>query len=498
MKGCFVLQRRFLYIGHELAILLRERGVVQEFCAYVQLREGRDFLEAQKDIGYTSIILDEDLFKLARSATLDYEYLRRLESEYGVLWRYINVDRVIRLGQLVREYPFDTSPHSCEDILRLVQTYACRIENFLDEEKPDFVYMFQPGALGTLLLYEMARKRGIPVFTTLLPSMRDLVIVSERYDTMTGVEDQYTENLKKKIEQIPKYQEAREFIEEFRKKPFVYSDVVVSREKKGKWKQFDFLLPQNLYRTISYNFFQIFVDWLKNANKRTDYTTVNPFLHLYDRVRRKARNFVGLADLYDEFDRSKPFVFFPLQFEPEMSILLNAPFDSDQIQIARRLAQSLPVGMYLYVKEHPLMVPYRPRRYYKELKRISNVRLIDPAISGFDLIRSGVLTANIGSSAGWEATILGKPVITFGDAFYNVLPSVARSRTPEELPALVRESLKKGGCPDTELTCFIAALLQDGAQVDLMHLWEIEGDRAKKRQGLTALAEVLTRKISSL
>ena len=495
MKGCFVLQRRFLYIGHELAKLLKERGAVDEFCAYVQLRDGYRFLKQQKEISYTNIVLDEDIFKLAKDERIDHEYLQRLEHEYGVLWKYINVDRVVRLGQLVREYPHDTSPYSLEEMMRFVQGYAKRISAFLDEEKPDFLYMFQPGSLGTLLLYEMAKKRGIRVFTTLIPSMKDLVVISESYRGMTGVEKLYEENRKNALDKIPRYREARTFIEEFRRKPTVYSKVVVSREKSGRRGQFEFLLPKNLWRTLYFNFFRIFVDWWTDAERRTDYSTVNPFLHLYDRVRRKLRNLRGLGDLYDSFDPTARFAFYPLQYEPEMGILMGAPFDTDQIAIVKRLAQSLPVGMYLYVKEHPTMVPYRPRRYYRELKKIPNVRLIDPVILGFDLVRHAALVASINSSAAWEATLLGKPVITFGDAFFNALPSVRRSRIPEELPALVAESLRGGGSSEEELTRFVAALLHDGASLDLMYVWEIERDRTKRKKELTHLAEVLERKI---
>src|SRR3990167_1297712 len=169
VKGCFVLQRRFLYLGHELAVLLKEKGVVDEFCAYVQVRDGRDFLAKQKEIPYTQIILDEDIHKAYKREELDISYLKRLERDYGTLWRYINVDRIVRLGQLLREYPHDTSPLSHEEILRIAQAYAKLIEAFLDKEKPDFIYGYLPGSLGTLLLYAMAKKRGIPVFSTIIP-----------------------------------------------------------------------------------------------------------------------------------------------------------------------------------------------------------------------------------------------------------------------------------------------------------------------------------------
>ena len=178
-----------------------------------------------------------------------------------------------------------------------------------------------------------------------------------------------------------------------------------------------------------------------------------------------------------------------------MSVLLFAPFDTDQIHIIKRVAQSLPVGMLVYVKEHPQMVKYRPRRYYKELKKIPNVKLIRPELSGFELIRHAKLITIISGAAGWEATLLGKPVITFGEFFYNALSFVKHSRTPEELPQLVSQQLTDSGFSEEELVRFVAALFEDSAEVDLLHVWEREGDASKVRVALKSMADVLAKKI---
>ena len=498
MKGCLVLQRRFAVIGHELAILLKERHDVDTFCAYVHLRTSYDFLVAQRDIPYTNLILDEDIQKQYKNEILDLTYLAEFEREYGSVWKFIGVDRVIRYGQLVREYPHDTSPYTHEDMLRMVQVYAKQCSAFLDAEKPDFIFSYMPGALGSLLFQEIAKKRGIPIFTVVFPMTRNRISVSERFDRLTGADDLFKKALAMPLEKISHYQEARALIEEFRSKPVLYSDVYLSLVKHGKWRQFDFLLPQRLAHSLYYNTYKIFTDWKKKRATRTDYTTVHPWHHIFDRVRRKLRNVVGIDDLYDAYDASKPFVFFPLHLEPELAILLLAPFDTDQISIVKRLAQSLPVGMYVYVKEHPQMTPLRPRSFYKELKKIPNVRLLRPEISSFTIIPACSLVAIITGSAGWEASLLGKPVITFGDVFYNALSSVTRSRSPEELPTLVKQQLERGRTDDHELTRFVAALLEDSAECDLLYLWEIETDAQKVRTALTDFADIIGKKIRSV
>ena len=493
MKACLVLQRRFAYLGHEIAVLLKEKHGSTEFCAYVHERDSFDFLRSQTDIPYTHLVLDEDIQKKYSFEKLDMTFLEAFEREYGNLWSFISVDRVVRHGQLVREYPHDTSPYSYEEILRIVQVYAKELVSFLEQEKPDFILAYQPGALGTVMLYAIAQKKDIPTLTIVPTVTRNRNVVSQRFDRMTWVEQIFAENLKKKPTEIANYEEAQAYIKEFRERPVVYSAVYSSLVKHGVWRQFDFLSPRNVLRSLR-SLRGLWYDWRTKKEKRDDYTTIHPLWYLYDRTKRKLRNLFGLSDLYDAFDKNVPYIFFPLHFEPELSILLLSPFNSNQIEMVKRLARSLPVGMYVYVKEHPQMAPFRPRRFYKDLKKIPNVRLIRPEITGFEVIRDSKLVAIITGAAGWEATLLGKPVITFGEVFYNVLPSVVHSRTPEELPALVEKQLSAR--PDDEtITRFVAALFEDSAECDLLHLWEFEHDPLKKREGLSEFADLIGKKI---
>ncbi|MBI5456397.1 hypothetical protein HY969_01525 [Candidatus Kaiserbacteria bacterium] len=493
MKGCLVLQRQFAYVGHELAVLLKEKHGIGEFCVFANQRGSYDFLVSQKDIEYTSIMLDEDIHKQYRTELLDLPYLEAFEKEHGNLWSFINVDRVIRLGQLVREYPYDTPPYTYEEMLRIVQVYAKNISAFLDRERPDFVFTYLPGGLWMVLLNAIAKKRGIPVIFIVHPLTRDRISLSLEYDRLTWVEKAVERNKNTALEAIPRYEQARRHIEEFRSRPAMYSAAYASLIHHGRRKYFKFLLPNNLLRSVRW-ILKMVREWLRESERRDDYITVHPINYVVDRVRRKVRNLVGADDLYDAYDPSKPFVFYPLHYEPELTVLLLAPFDTDQLSIVRRLARSLPAGMYVYVKEHPQMVPFRPRAYYKELKKIPNVRLIRPELSSFDIIRASKLVAIISGGAGWEATLLGKPVITFGHIFYNALPSVAHSSVPEELPELVLRQLTVEARLE-DVTRFFVALLEESAVCDLIYIWEFETDREKRRAALEEFAGFIAKKI---
>jgi hypothetical protein len=156
----------------------------------------------------------------------------------------------------------------------------------------------------------------------------------------------------------------------------------------------------------------------------------------------------------------------------------------------------MPLHFKLYVKEHPIMVGYRTHRYYRELKKIPNVKLMNPSTSSFDLIKNAKLIATITGTVGWEALIFKKPVITFGDIFYNVLSAAKRCREIEQLPYLVNEQLKKFHHDEAELENFIGAVLEESAQVDLSRIWE-RGEAPKiEKEKLTRLVDLMAKKLN--
>ena len=205
---------------------------------------------------------------------------------------------------------------------------------------------------------------------------------------------------------------------------------------------------------------------------------------------------IGYNDLYSPFQEDTPFAFFPLHLEPEIALNLLAPFASEQLPILRQVAQSLPVGYKLVVKEHPLMVGFRPRSFYRELKKIPNLVLVDPRLRAVDIISHARLVTTITGTAGFEAVLLQKPLITFGEVFYNALSFVKHSEVPAELPALVASQLSDFKFDEDELTRFFAAILKESASVDLAYIWALEKDNTlKKREGLTDLADLIARQV---
>lgn len=491
MKICFLLQRNFAYIGHFLAMTLKEKYSFNEFCAYVVNRKSYEFLAGQNDIPYTQLLLDEDLHDGFKDEELDWNFLNGLEKEYGLpnLWPYLASDRIFMHNQLVREYPYNTPPYTYEKMLKILQLKAKAIIKFLDEEKPDVLICSVVGSLGSILLYQIAKKKGIKTYVVFSCLMKERYTLSENYIY------QDIENDLALSSNAPLYIQAKEFLNGYRTKPHPHQYIMTPKEQSvDLQRQFQFLKPANAYKFLK-NFYSQSLYYLTHKN---DYSDITPINYLIDRIKRKLRNLKGVLDLYSPLDPKENFAFYPLQYEPEFSLMVQAPFFSDQTYVIKQTARSLPVGFKLYVKEHPQMVEFRPRSFYKELLKIPNVKLINPAITSFQIYQHAKLITTITGTAGWEGSMLKIPVITFGDNFYNQLSFVKNCRAISELPNLVKEQLENFNYNEEEITKLIASIFKNSTKVNLHYLWTREPDLVKKKAGLEPFADFINDKLKNL
>jgi Capsule polysaccharide biosynthesis protein len=135
--------------------------------------------------------------------------------------------------------------------------------------------------------------------------------------------------------------------------------------------------------------------------------------HAAERIRRPAAR-----PLYDRLDPYRRFVYFPLHVSDDYKIKRLIPHCADQGAIVDLLADALPPRHDLVLKEHPMSIGRNPLTYLRRLKRLPNVRLVEPQTSTHDLIRRAEAVAVISSTVGLEALLYEKPVLTLGRPFY--------------------------------------------------------------------------------
>jgi hypothetical protein len=132
----------------------------------------------------------------------------------------------------------------------------------------------------------------------------------------------------------------------------------------------------------------------------------------------------GLANRPGAFEpapptNERPFALFLLQKQPESSVdVLGSPF-TNQYEVIRALSRLLPFDWEMWVKEHPNAIGDRSLEYYRGLKRLPGVRLIDPLADTHGLISRTGLTISISGTACLEAALLGRPAITIAEMYFG-------------------------------------------------------------------------------
>lgn len=129
---------------------------------------------------------------------------------------------------------------------------------------------------------------------------------------------------------------------------------------------------------------------------------------------------------YNKADKTKKYVYFPLHYQPESSTLVCASKYEKQLFFIDSWAKSLPSDTVLYVKEHYTLLGNRELSFYKEIQKYPNVILIDPLEDSRQLILGAVAVTTLTGTAGFEAMLLGKPVIICGNVFYENAPGVIK------------------------------------------------------------------------
>lgn len=146
------------------------------------------------------------------------------------------------------------------------------------------------------------------------------------------------------------------------------------------------------------------------------------FNGLRNRIRRAEQTLLNVMDKAPATD--VPYIYLPLHYAPEISDMYFGANYDHHAGFITQLARRLPVDLRLYAKEHTSMPGCRPTGFYTELNSLYNVRLIAPSVDTFTLTKNAAAVAAVTGTAGWEAYLLGKPVIALGDVFYNRLPGV--------------------------------------------------------------------------
>jgi hypothetical protein len=207
---------------------------------------------------------------------------------------------------------------------------------------------------------------------------------------------------------------------------------------------------------------------------------------LYRRAYLRVRQAPFFRRLSEEELRNKRYIYMAMHKDPEQALNYQAPFWSNQYNTASLLSSVLPDGYSLLVREHRNNRGRRPTRYYKELRRLPGVLLIDGLDDQFKYIRNADLVVTENGSSGWEGLMLGRRIIALDESFYGAAGLARRIPVPEELASVVIEMLKEP--PVTDAAAHDRAL---GWLLDAEWQTTAPIDEPDYRQTLALLSEIV-------
>lgn len=374
--------------------LLRDRYGVEAFGGTVWGQDQSSFLSAG-DIDYDPLIIfTRDVLEPSEGATPDVDFLREREERYGVpIHRMIWSERHLLEGR------------SYAEVLALTERLFRVVEEAFDRFEPSFLFSEDVGCLTSYVHYAVARGRGIPFWrigSARMPGLLSVYCGGPQEWNLT--KDKLAEIRRRGLSPEER-QGARAFVEAFRTKP----ERPTGMRTRARLPIADMEDAERLAKLG-----KRYLDDPKNP------TLTSPLKALRQRAVRLARN--QASQSLDYFDRPVPgerYVLYPIHFQPEASTLVQAPYYLDQAALIEDMSKSLPVGYQLYVKEHVSNRGRRPLAFYKRVRETFGVRLLGPDEDTWALIRNASAIAVITGTVGWEGLLFEKPVVTFGDVFYN-------------------------------------------------------------------------------
>ncbi len=439
MKILFYVQRiDDAHLAHALALQMKQDLAASDF-AVISFRRKPECQYLKDNASLFTKQLSETIMHQRADkrplADIDSEYLARLEPTYGLpFWHYVTQNRFLIMKRANYLFEYGTN-YSRKRLLLHVQTRFEMIERFVEDFKPDLVVYtgVDVGPSSALVLEQVAKARNIPLFVPISTKIGSYHAITDTiYNRVDKIEARFKELESGKLSQNT--EQAKQLIAKFKEGqvilPYIDGLELGNFGKKLKLEKLSDKIKGILFRRIDKGSFQ---------KKHGDLYNLSQWEYDLFRLGIEYRNMrLRFGDFFSKPQKDEKFVFFPFHVEPELALLLYAPYRILQSEIAHNVAQSLPWDVCLYTKDHPQGIGKKNLGFYKKLVSLPNVKMLYPDLNSHAIISESLGVVTITGTAAMEAMLLGKPAITIGEVFFNFAEGlVSRAKSVEDLPELV-------------------------------------------------------------
>ena len=385
----------------------------------------KSFFQSQKLVEFKKTWFYHDVMN--QEIKSEPDYLKSFEEKFDIdLWQLAKNDRIFI------DYYNTFHKFSDHEISKIMEKECRLFEEILDEVKPDFFITTETAYRPHHLFYLLCKKKGIKVLMLNAANWGKHCYISGNYHKLDNFDELFTNR---------------------KALPTTFNDIQNRLESKILSKKVSkfYQSHKNSKIKLMQAAFQLLI-LSDNSNEKTHYTyygrkklkvllsEINNSIKRWYRKKYIDQNF--LQEIIDD----KPFIFLPLQQEPERSLLLSAPDYKNQIETVEYVSKCLPENFLLFVKEHPTQGSGRDWReisQYKALQNNPKVRLIHPSVPADEIIKKSKLVISVSGTIALESAFLNTPSITIADNDYTLIPSISRLNSKNELQGLIENSLEK-------------------------------------------------------
>ena len=384
-----------------------------------------------------------DVCKIANDFTnnkekppIKYSYIKELEKKY-TYYKELNM-QLMSSQFTTRQYHFRNYMQlfTHEQLIYWLQLNYERTIEILEEFKPDIIIDYDDSELPRSIINEVAYKKKIPYITIEHPRFENYKLPT--YKMGIGVDKYFINEYKKQLIKSDDLYKEMKYINEFREKnnimPDEYKNTITSNyEQDNIYTTMKKIYGQSLYfikQDLSGK------NWRLKRKNPLIYPNSWEYIKFYFRVLTYRRKLCEPNKYFEVPIQGEKYVYMPLHLIPESTTFVKAPMYTNELEIISAISKSLPIDWKLYVKEHQAMLGERGSEFYKRIKKFPNVRLVqfnyynDPKPWIINSI--GVVT--ITGTGAYEAALLGKKSLVFGDVPFMLIDGIERVHSFEELP----------------------------------------------------------------
>ena len=173
---------------------------------------------------------------------------------------------------------------------------------------------------------------------------------------------------------------------------------------------------------------------------------------------------------------SKNYLYFAASYQPEATTFTTGVYQ-DFFLVLDIISSVIPSDWVIYFKEHPgtfidgssrYSSLVRDKYYYQRIQSYDNIKMVSADVRTFDLIDNAQAVATVSGTVAWEASVRGKPALSFGSAWYVGCDSIFWIKTLQDAKDAI-EKILAGFKPDAKDIERYAAAIEKVAVKGMIH-----------------------------